>query len=295
MELRHLRYFRVVAELQHFHKAANTLCISQPALSSQIKQLEEELNTKLFERVGRSVRLSESGELVLSSAKLILNQVELMRESVSDIESGDTGSLRIGVLQSISALYLRQLVIDFDRRYPNISLHIEELPNHQIESKVSLGEIDVGIGFILQREYKNVEFEVLFSEKWKLVVAPQHESMVADIMQGKSHKLKAILLPEYFETRKVVNRYFAANNVQVKQITEVNSITCILDLVESGHAFTVLPEAFSVLNARHSLRSFYLDPELPPRNIGFLIGKDRAQKSSVGKFRELFYEYLENR
>jgi len=292
MELRHLRYFRVVAELQHFHKAAKKLCISQPALSNQIKQLEEELNTKLFERVGRSVRLSESGELVLSSAKLILSQVELLRESVSDLESGHSGSLKVGVLQSISALYLRQLVIDFDRCYPNISLHIEELANHQIESKVSSGEIDVGIGFILQREYKNIEFETLFSERWKLVIAPKNEFIAADIMQGKNHSLKAILLPEYFETRKVVNRYFSDNNIHYSDITEVNSISCILDLVESGHAFTVLPEAFSALNSRHSLSSYYLDPEPEPRDIGFLINKDKTKKSSVKKFRELFYNYI---
>jgi len=69
MELRHLRYFKVVAELQHFHRAADKLHITQPALSSQIKQLEQELNTSLFIRIGRGVKLSENGELVLISVK----------------------------------------------------------------------------------------------------------------------------------------------------------------------------------------------------------------------------------
>ena len=110
MELRHLRYFKVVAELQHFHNAADKLHITQPALSNQIKQLEHELNAELFERVGRGVKLSENGELVLASAKKILNEVALLKESVSDLESGQTGTLRIGVLQSINSLYLRSLV-----------------------------------------------------------------------------------------------------------------------------------------------------------------------------------------
>ena len=110
MELRHLRYFKVVAELQHFHKAADKLHITQPALSNQIKQLEEELESKLFERVGRGVKLSENGELVLSSAIKILNEVALLKDAIFEIESGHAGSLKIGVLQSINSLYLRSLV-----------------------------------------------------------------------------------------------------------------------------------------------------------------------------------------
>ena len=193
MELRHLRYFKVVAELQHFHRASERLHISQPALSSQIKQLEEELNSKLFERVGRGVKLSENGELVLSSAIKILNEVELLKDSISEIESGHAGSLKIGVLQSINSLYLRSLVAEFDRNNPNISLQIEEMTNHNIEQKISSGDIDIGIGFILNKEYPDIKFEKLFDENWKLIVSPNHADLANDILAGKTHPLKAVL------------------------------------------------------------------------------------------------------
>lgn len=287
MELRHLRYFRVVAELQHFRHAAVKLCITQPALSNQIKQLEQELNTSLFERVGRRVRLSESGERVLSSTKRILNEVELLKEAVSDIEAGQAGSLRIGVLQSINALYLRSLVVEFDRRYPNISLQVQEMSNHDIETKVSNGEIDIGIGFILQKDYRNVHFEKLFNENWKLIVSPTHAKLAKDIMAGKPHHLKVILLPEYFETRKIINNYFTDNHIKYTNVTETNSISSILDLVESGQSFSILPEAFSVLKANHRLALFDLDPELSPRTVGLLMAKDRIRKKTVEKFCEL--------
>src|SRR5690554_5359266 len=104
MELRHLRYFCAVAELEHFHKAAERLCITQPALSNQIKQLENELSTKLFLRVGRNVKLSESGEIVLDTARKILNEVAFLKETIHEVESGNQGSLRVGVLQSINTL-----------------------------------------------------------------------------------------------------------------------------------------------------------------------------------------------
>jgi LysR family cyn operon transcriptional activator len=111
------------------------------------------------------VKLSENGELVLISVKKILNEVALLKESVSDIEAGRAGTLKIGVLQSINALYLRSLVAEFDRNNPNISLQIEEMTNHDIEKKVINGDIDIGIGFILLKDYPDVTFEKLFDEK----------------------------------------------------------------------------------------------------------------------------------
>jgi len=292
VELRHLRYFKVVAELQHFHRAADKLCITQPALSNQIKQLEQELNTNLFDRVGRRVKLSESGELVLSTAKRILNEVERLQEAVTDFEGGQSGSLKIGVLQSINALYLRNLVIEFDKKHPNISLHVEELTNQEIEQKVSNGEIDIGIGFILKKEYKNIQFEELLTENWKLLISPNHADLAQDIMSGKSHNLKAVLLPEHFETRRIVNTYFADNHIQYSNITEVNTISFILDLVESGLSFSILPEAFSVLKSKHRLTLFDLDPKLAPRTIGILMTKSGIRKRTAENFCELIKDHL---
>lgn len=295
MELRHLRYFKVVAELQHFHKAANKLCISQPALSNQIRQLEQELNTKLFERVGRGVRLSENGELVLSSAKRILNEVELLKESVADLESGQAGSLKIGVLQSINALYLRKLVVEFDRSNPNVRLHIEEMTNHEIEEKLTSGDIDIGVGFILQKDYPDIQPEKLFDENWKLILSPSHTDLAADIMAGKPHHLKAVLLPEHFETRKIVNKYFIDNHIKFTNVTEVNTISSILDLVVGGAGFSILPEAFSILKAKYRLAIFDLDPKLPPRTIGLLMAKNRIRKKTVEKFCALIREHIPRR
>ena len=292
MELRHLRYFKVVAELQHFHKAADKLHITQPALSNQIKQLEQELNTKLFERVGRGVKLSESGELVLSSAIKILNEAELLKESVSDIESGQAGTLKIGVLQSINSLYLRSLVAEFDRNNPNISLQIEEMTNYNIEKKVTRGDIDIGLGFILNKDYPDLEFERLFDEKWKLIISPTYASLASNIMAGKSHNLKAVLLSEYFETRKIVDKYFSDNQIKYTNVTEVNTISSILDLVEGGASFSILPEAFSALKAQYRLEIVDLDPQLPPRTIGLLVAKNRSRKRTVEKFCDLVRSQL---
>lgn len=292
MELRHLRYFKVVAELQHFHNAANKLHITQPALSSQIKQLEQELDTTLFERIGRGVKLSQNGHIVLQSTKKILNEVALLKESISDIEAGQAGTLRIGVLQSINSLYLRSLVVEFDRNHPNISLQIQELTNNNIEKKIISGDLDIGIGFILQKDYPDIEFEKLFDEKWKLIISPTHANLAKSIMAGEPHPLKAVLLSDYFETRKIVDKYFANNDIKYTNVTEVNTISSILDLVEGGASFSILPEAFSALKAQYSLELFDLSPKLPPRQIGLLIAKNRSKKKTAEKFCDLVRSQL---
>ncbi len=291
MELRHLRYFKVVAELEHFHKAANALFITQPALSNQIKQLEDELGSKLFDRIGRGVRLSESGKRVLHSAQKILSEIETLRGAVEDLESGSAGKLNVGVLQSVNALYLSNIVIEFDLHHPNVSLQVNELSNNEIESRVSQGEIDIGIGFVLNKEYENIQTEVLFREKWKLVVAREHEERIGDIISGKCKELKAVLLPECYETRKIINSYFEQKNNSPAQITEVNSISCILDLVTNGNSFTILPEAFSIFKARDKLTTHYID-DITPRQVGILTAKDRILKRSAKKFQELVYSQL---
>lgn len=294
MELRHLRYFKVVAELQHFHNAAKVLCITQPALSNQIKQLEEELETKLFNRVGRRVMLSESGEAVLSAANQILRQVAELTNAISNIEQGNSGHIKVGVLQSINALYIRKIVTEFDRKHSGISLNIMELPNNEIENGVANGTLDIGIGFLLRKNYQNLQFEKLFEEKWKLVLSSESAHYAEDIMIGRKHPLKAVLLPREYETRTIVDAYFVTNKIQHSNITEVNSIAFILELIEAGSSFSILPAIYSQMNLGSKLVAIDLNPAIQPRTIGLFMDKDKLQKKSVKNFSSLIRTFLKD-
>jgi LysR family transcriptional regulator, cyn operon transcriptional activator len=285
MELRHLRYFCAVAELEHFHKAAERLCITQPALSNQIKQLENELSTKLFARSGRNVRLTESGEIVLDAARKILNEVDFLKETVHEVESGNRGSLKVGVLQSINTLYCRQLVTTFDQMHPHISLNLLELPNRDIEAGLLQGELDVGIGFIGNKtDNPPLNFELLFREEWKLITSRQNAVYGPAILNAAPHPLKMVLLSHGFETRSIVERYITDHEIKTNNITELNKITLIIDLVENGNAFSILPEAFAKTHTHGQIKMFDLKPRLPKREIGLLFPKQRATKRSVENF-----------
>src|SRR5215475_2163415 len=113
MEIRHLRYFCVLAEQLHFTKAAVLLNVAQPALSRQIKELEEELGTQLVERTNRRVRLTAAGELFLSRVVHILEELDQASRETARLGQGETGSLVIGVVSTAVCSILPQLLRSF--------------------------------------------------------------------------------------------------------------------------------------------------------------------------------------
>lgn len=144
MELRYLLYFATVAELQSFTRAAEKLRIAQPAISQQIRTLEEELEVKLLVRTKRSVRLTAAGQVFLREAKDILNRVERARTDARRAAQGATGTLSIGCFGWTASLFLPELIQAYRIRYPAVRISLDEqLPREQLDA-LEAGRIDVG-------------------------------------------------------------------------------------------------------------------------------------------------------
>src|SRR4051794_14806285 len=123
MEIRHLKYFVKSAELLHFTRAAEALHVSQPTLSHQIQQLEDELGTALFERGGRKVLLTEAGKLFLEHALRVLGELEAGQQRLLDLQGRQgplQGTLRIGVTQLLSSSLLPGILPGFLREHPGV-------------------------------------------------------------------------------------------------------------------------------------------------------------------------------
>jgi len=171
MELRHLRYFIVIGEEQHYGRASRRLRVAQPALSRQIQDLEEELGFKLFERLPRGVKLSAAGKLFLQDARRVLQELSGAAVRAGRVASGRSGTLRVGFTENAS---WRGVVPDSFRRYrekqPDAELQLQpEASLAQLEA-IRSGRLDAGfVNFMAESD----------SELDQLLVARQHVELAA--------------------------------------------------------------------------------------------------------------------
>lgn len=168
MEVRHLRYFCVLAEQLHFTKAALLLNVAQPALSHQIKQLEEELGTQLVERTNRRVHLTPAGEVFRSRAARILEQLDQAVRETARVGQGEAGSLVAGVVSTAVCSVLPEILRGIRREAPGMSIDIREMePAEQVEA-LRRETIDIGLLFLA---IQDAAFDSLVISRERLILA----------------------------------------------------------------------------------------------------------------------------
>lgn len=173
MELRHLSYFKAVAEELNFRKAAERLFISQPGLSRQIKQLEGILEVQLFERDQKHVELTAAGAYLKDEVDFVLNHLELTRNQLKLIASGKIGELRIGFLGSASNQILPDLLAKLNANQPLVSTSLEELSNSVQVEMIEKDKLD--LGFVrLASVPSDLEMKVVLRDSFSLVVPKDH-------------------------------------------------------------------------------------------------------------------------
>ncbi|MGB6150083.1 MAG: transcriptional regulator CynR [Mycolicibacter algericus] len=269
MELRHLKYLLAVADHQNFTRAAEALHVSQPTLSQQIKQLEHSLGVELFDRSGRTVRLTDAGAAYVHHARLAMRDLQAGERAVHDVRDLSRGHLRIAVTPTFTAYLVGVLVHSFRVAHPGIRVTVLETNQDQIEADLLADRLDLGIGFDGQHA-AGIEARTLFTETLCLVVGTDHPlgtataavpiSALADEPLG--------LLSSDFATRKHIDEYFAECQVQQHIAIESNSISALLELVRRNVVATVLPDA--IARERTDLHPVPLQPPLPARTVQLL-------------------------
>jgi DNA-binding transcriptional LysR family regulator len=145
MELRHLRYFLVVAEELHFGRAATRLHITQPPLSQQIRQLEDELGVPLFQRTKRRVQLTDAGRAFREAAQQMLDQAEQAVRTAQRVHRGEIGPLTVGFVGSAMAGRFSEILLAFRTRFPEVALTLQELTTGQQVEALRQRRIDIGV------------------------------------------------------------------------------------------------------------------------------------------------------
>jgi LysR family transcriptional regulator, nitrogen assimilation regulatory protein len=243
MDLKQLEYFRHVAELGSFTRAATFLSVVQPALSRQVRQLEVELGQNLFDRNGRGVVLTDAGTRLLEHTRGILMQVGRARQELEDQRNADSGHFVLGLPPSLGRSVTVPLVMAFGRQLPNASLAtVEGLSAYMLEW-LNVGRVDCALVYNAP-ESPAVDLQPLLDDQLFLV------GPLADKSARKARKaIRLAELAEYpliipsrpHSIRMSVENALTAVARKIRVAHEIECIPAIIDLVRQGHGYGVLP------------------------------------------------------
>ena len=279
---RHTHYFLAVAEHHGFTRAAAALHVSQPALSQQIRQLEEMLAVQLFDRSGRTIRLTDAGEVYLRYARSALQALEEGKRAIHDVEDLSRGSLRVAVTPTFTAWFIGPLLAEYHTRYPNVTLQLQELSQDKIEEMVVNDELDVGIAFD-QVHSADIDAQPLLTENLALVVANHHPLAVqASVDLSVLNDEKLILLNAEFATREQIDRYCLQAGLRPQILMEANSISAVLELVRRTGLSTLVPAP--IAEQSHDLQAISLTPQLLERTAVLLQRKGAWRTAAARAF-----------
>ena len=283
MELRHLRYFIAVAEEENVTRAAARLHISQPPLTRQIHDLEDEIGVALFDRKGKTIRLTRAGGIFLKEARQVLQRVEDAVKRARNV-SGEKIEFRIGYAPSPTVEVLPTLLKEFEHRFPNVNVTVHDSSSPEMLAGLRSGQLHAavmmepakaaarGISFIELREYR-----VGLAVDAKHALAKRRAVAVEDIRKERQVAYSRRQFPDYHEFLK---RRLGRAATKLKLALECDSGASLVAAVESGKGVCITGE-FLVKGVGHRLKFVPIEPAPEPATV--VLAYISKQKGALGR------------
>jgi DNA-binding transcriptional LysR family regulator len=275
VELKQLRSFIAVAHTLNFSRAARDLHLSQPALSAQIKALEDDVGTLLLERNKRTVRLTRAGESLLADAEVLLESAAEAKKRATRFASGEAGHLRIAFVASATAELVPTIALAFRLKYPDVTLELKNLPTVLQVEALEGGTLDVG--FVrLPLTAPRLSITPLHSERFALVISKTHKLArekrltVAHLANEPFVAYGQRWAPEFYQTWTGICRNAGFTPVVVQETAEMDTA---IALVAAGLGVAILPEGVANRNLR-AIKVIPLIREKMRSQIGIAVARD---------------------
>jgi LysR family transcriptional regulator, salicylic acid-responsive activator of bsdBCD len=238
MDFKQLRYFIAIAEEKNITAAANRLHMSQPPLSMQLKQLEEELGVRLVERNGKKMELTDKGTLLYQHALDLVNSMEEVKNELQETEEGKKGILSVGI-NTLSVPGFSQLLQTFHKMYPLVSLKIVQNDSFYLSELVKSRTIE--LAFVrLPLEHRGLAYHQLFNEHFVFVSRERRKSIsLKEISQIP------LIIPstEGLGSYNTILEAFSKEKLQLKRIAECSDMHILMELVTAGMGATIVPKS----------------------------------------------------
>lgn len=284
MELRHLRYFVAVAEEENVSRAALKLHVSQPGISNQIHDLEDEIGFPLFERTAKSVRLSAAGKIFLVEARDVLQRAA---DAVTKARAGipTRVEINVGYAPSGTVEILPRALRAFRSRFPGVRVTLHDLSAKEMLPLLLQKKLDIALTLPPRKLPRELHMKELARYEPCVVVGATHplaKLKVVRLDQIAPDPVAALTRKDYPDYHKHLEKLFATIGRKPRIGSEHDSGTTLLAAVAAGHEFTLLPSCVSGTTGPR-LKLLRLRPALPPWSIVALWRKD-AETESVRAF-----------
>jgi LysR family transcriptional regulator, hydrogen peroxide-inducible genes activator len=272
LTLKQLRYFEALARHSHFGKAADACAISQPALSMQIKELEQSLGTGLFERGARQVRLSNFGEEFALRVRVILCAVDELGDLVRASQDRLIGRLRIGVIPTIAPYLLPAIIGNLARSNAGLDIHVRETVTPKLIQELEEGRLDTAIVALPVSEPSLTEV-ALFAENFVLVRPGEDEGKPVPSRETL-REMRLLLLEEGHCFRDQALSFCNLHSAQPRELLDASSLSTLVQMVSAGIGVTLIPEMAVAVETRSASVSVarFKSPR-PSRTIGMIWRK----------------------
>ncbi len=298
MNIEQLRGFYTVAQEGSFTKAAEKLFRTQPAISLQVKALEDELGEMLFHRINKTVRLTQAGEILKEHVEFIFDRLDIARGQIQELQGLQRGRLVIGCSDTITIYILPKILQTYRQRYPKVEIAIRNKTSLEVAKLVLEGMVDFGI-VTLPIERDLLDAEVLFTCSDVAICPPSHplaSQEVVSLMDLLPYSL--LLLEPGSNSRRLLEQIFAAHEIPLQSAMDLGSIDVIKQMVAIGLGISIIPlfalqtdidaHARSHPENRERLVALPIS-EFPLKQIGVIRNRQNDYLSLAGKeFLEIF-------
>lgn len=283
MEIRQLNYFQEIAKHKSMTKAADSLHISQPALSKMMKSLEDEIGLPLLNRTNKICELTDSGIIVLEYTKKIQSLFHEMSDTLNDMTNLQRGNIHIGLPPFAGSLFFPKVIAKFHEQYSNIQINITENGAARIVKSVEDGELDLGVA-VLPIEERNLNVYPIVEDEMKLLVPTSHPYANRNCVSLHDLKdEKFIFYNEDFGLYHLIKKEFLKQGIELKILFKSSQWDFMVEMVAAKLGVAVLPEPFCRLILHKEIRMIDIEPVIL-RKLAVITKKDRYISYAARKF-----------
>jgi len=286
MDFDQLNTFMEVAKLGSFSRAAEKVLRSQPAVSAQIRQLEQEYGHKLFDRSTKSVRLTPAGEVVLDYARQLLALRTKSVQAASDWNGIPTGTLSIGANEGTFLYVLPKVFAEYHRRFPKVKISVYRSFTHKVSEKVEEGAIDLGV---VTTPVKSASLEAIpvFRDRILLMLGPRSPLFARRSVTLQELAQQPLIMPKTGSIRKLMEKNLRPFRERLNITMELTSVVMIKQFVMDGFGVSLICASFAQRNVRRGeARLVKIEGLDLWRELALVYRKDRSLPLVASSFVE---------